>query len=116
MPRTIDWLYHRNACVTCKKAADYREACGAKVREVIDARQVRYDGTAALKLLDDVNQLVVAKGKKVLKYDLKKARPNDDELLAALLGPTGNLRAPTARMGKTLIVGFNEELYQEMLA
>jgi hypothetical protein len=28
-----------------------------------------------------------------------------------MLGPTGNLRAPTARVGKTLVVGFNEEAY-----
>jgi hypothetical protein len=28
-----------------------------------------------------------------------------------MLGPTGNLRAPTLRAGKTVIVGFNEELY-----
>jgi len=28
-----------------------------------------------------------------------------------MLGPTGNLRAPTARVGKTLLVGFNDEVY-----
>jgi hypothetical protein len=28
-----------------------------------------------------------------------------------MLGPTGNLRAPCLRTGKTVIVGFNEELY-----
>ena len=28
-------------------------------------------------------------------------------------GPTGNLRAPTLRKGTTLLVGFNEETYQE---
>ena len=32
-----------------------------------------------------------------------------------LLGPTGNLRAPTARVGKTLVVGFNPEVYSEVL-
>ncbi|MEZ6006130.1 MAG: ArsC family (seleno)protein, partial [Planctomycetota bacterium] len=33
---------------------------------------------------------------------------------AAMLGPSGNLRAPTIRKGKTLIVGFHEELYEEI--
>jgi hypothetical protein len=33
----------------------------------------------------------------------------------AMLGPTGNLRAPTLRAGKTVIVGFNEEVFSEHL-
>ena len=28
-----------------------------------------------------------------------------------MLGPTGNLRAPCLRVGKTVLVGFNEEAY-----
>ena len=36
-------------------------------------------------------------------------------VLARLMGPTGNLRAPTARVGTTLMVGFNEEAYAEVL-
>ncbi len=33
----------------------------------------------------------------------------------AMLGPTGNLRAPTIRSGKTVLVGFNEDLFSERL-
>lgn len=29
-----------------------------------------------------------------------------------MLGPTGNLRAPTIRTGATVLVGFNEEAYR----
>jgi arsenate reductase-like glutaredoxin family protein len=36
-------------------------------------------------------------------------------LAANLLGPSGNLRAPTVRKGKTLLIGFNDEAYQEVL-
>ena len=32
-----------------------------------------------------------------------------------LLGPTGNLRAPTLRKGRTLIVGFDEATYAKLL-
>ena len=32
-----------------------------------------------------------------------------------MLGPTGNLRAPTIRSGSTLLVGFNEAQYEEHL-
>ena len=47
--------------------------------------------------------------------DLKGNRPADEEILALLIGPTGNLRAPTARVGKTMLVGFNEEAYRTVL-
>lgn len=31
-----------------------------------------------------------------------------------MLGPTGNLRAPTVRAGATLLVGFNEDAYVDV--
>jgi arsenate reductase-like glutaredoxin family protein len=58
--------------------------------------------------------LVVTKGKKVTRVDLKKDRPDDKTLVALMLGPTGNLRAPTMKIGKTVLVGFNDEVYQEV--
>ena len=39
-----------------------------------------------------------------------KGKP-DDATLDAMLGPTGNLRAPTLVTGKTVMVGFNDEAY-----
>ena len=68
-----------------------------------------------MKLLAGVSQLHVAKGKKVAHLDLKKDKPSEEELLKLVLGPTGNLRAPTIRVGKSLIVGYEEEMYQEAL-
>ncbi len=63
-----------------------------------------------------MTKLVVAKGKKVVEIDLKKDRPDDDELTKLMLGPTGNLRAPTMKVGKTVLVGFNEDAYSETFA
>jgi len=63
----------------------------------------------------DVDQIYVAKGKKVIQVDLKTSRPGRAELLALLLGPTGGLRAPTVRVGRTLLVGFSEEAYAKVL-
>jgi arsenate reductase-like glutaredoxin family protein len=62
-------------------------------------------------MADEVSKLIVAKGKKVVNFSMNKERPNNTTLLAHMLGPTGNLRAPTIRRGRTLIVGFNEEAY-----
>ncbi|MBW1883097.1 MAG: hypothetical protein JRJ58_06185, partial [Deltaproteobacteria bacterium] len=45
----------------------------------------------------------------------KAAEKDSREAIEAMLGPTGNLRAPTLRVGKTVLVGFNEEIYSASL-
>lgn len=61
------------------------------------------------------SKLIVAKGKKVVIFSMGKDSPDDQTLAAHMLGPTGNLRAPTIRKGKTLLVGFNEEVFIQAL-
>ncbi len=58
---------------------------------------------------------MVARGKKVLSFKMKTEAPEDDELLKLMLGRSGTLRAPTLRRGKTLLVGFNADAYQQTL-
>ena len=60
------------------------------------------------------SEVYVARGKKVVHFNMKKDKPSQQELLKLVLGPTGNLRAPTLRVGKKLIVGFNQEMYDEV--
>ncbi|MFT5393083.1 MAG: arsenate reductase-like glutaredoxin family protein [Gammaproteobacteria bacterium] len=67
----------------------------------------------AAKLARDAKILIVAKGKKITEFDVGKS--TTDDAIAAMLGPTGNLRAPTMRAGNTLLVGFNEERFTEVL-
>ncbi len=69
----------------------------------------------ALALVGKASELLVAKGKKVVELNLKKDSPTEDEILKLVLGPTGNLRAPTLVVGKKLVVGFNEEMYEKVL-
>jgi len=52
----------------------------------------------------------VAQGKKVRHLDLARSRPDDEELLALLLGRSGKLRAPAIKTGSKLLVGYNEEI------
>jgi hypothetical protein len=47
---------------------------------------------------------------------LQSDRPDDQTLISLMLGPTGNLRAPTMKVGKTVVVGFSEELFSEVFA
>ncbi|OWY72880.1 hypothetical protein B7486_00625 [cyanobacterium TDX16] len=69
----------------------------------------------ALKLAKSASKIVAMRGRKMLTFDMKKDAPSNDEILAVILGPTGNLRAPTLRIGKTLVVGFSEEAYREAM-
>jgi hypothetical protein len=57
--------------------------------------------------------VIVAKGKKVTEFKVKGDPA--DEVVDAMLGPTGNLRAPTLRAGSTLLVGYNEDAYSDAL-
>ena len=51
----------------------------------------------------------MAKGKKVTEFPVGSRIPA--ETVEAMLGPTGNLRAPTAIVGRTVLVGFNDDAY-----
>ena len=53
--------------------------------------------------------VIAAKGKKITKFNMKSDDPTDEELTKAMIGPSGNLRAPTIRRGKKIFVGFNED-------
>lgn len=59
---------------------------------------------------------MIARGKKTVTFDMRRSPPDDDALLAHLLGPTGNLRAPTLRKGATFLVGFGDEAYRELFS
>lgn len=65
----------------------------------------------AKSLLDDASKLIAMKGKKVSEFDVSSKV--SDDAIEAMLGPTGNLRAPTIKAGKTYLVGFNEDVFSE---
>ena len=81
----------------------------------MNAKKAPIAGEAALAVLRDVDDLYVTKGKKVVHVDLRAGRPPKAELLGWLLGPSGNLRAPTVRRGRTLVVGFDESTYAALV-
>lgn len=63
----------------------------------------------------NVSKIVVARGATVVTIEMTSERPDDQTLAAHLLGPSGNLRAPTIRKGQTLLVGFNDKQYTEAI-
>ena len=82
-----------------------------RITEQVSASK-KLGADAAAELLDGASRLIAAKGTKVLEFDLKQA--DREAAVAAMLGPTGNLRAPTLKRGKTIVVGFHEETYADL--
>ena len=82
------------------------------VRETVNAQKERFGPKDLDALFDGANKIVVAKGKKVLTFAPGKDDFDAEALEKAVIGPSGNLRAPSARSGKTWHVGFSEEAYE----
>ena len=84
------------------------------IRETVNAAKERYGEGDLMKVLGDASRVVVAKGKKVVVFDLANDPPKKAELVKACLGPSGNLRAPAIRKGKTWMIGFHPDSYSEL--
>src|SRR5262245_32657115 len=102
--------------MTCAKAQGFLAKRSVQVAARTDAKKGTIKGDVALEVLRDADELYVAKGKRVVHVDLRREKPPRAELLSLLLGPTGNLRAPTIRKGRTVIVGFDDATYARLLA
>jgi len=82
--------------------------------EIEDARKNVIKADGAWEIIGKAKSLSVGRGKKMQTFVPDK--DNKEEILKVCLGRTGNLRAPTARSGKQVYVGFNEEIYKELTA
>ena len=63
-------------------------------------------------MLKSASLIRTGKGKKRQKWN-----PADDdkaEILKDVIGPSGNLRAPSWKIGNEFVVGFNPDLYAEV--
>lgn len=88
------------------------EASQIEISETIPASR-KLQREDAVALLAKAKTMVVSKGKKVTEF--AGGSEATDEAIDAMLGSTGNLRAPTAVVGKHIIVGFNEDTYSAAL-
>ena len=112
----LDWNYHRHSCTSCARTQEFLTNHGIGTTQQVDARKQAIPPAEALALARSVDHLYVIKAQKVVHYDLKNHPPSDDELLAAIVGRSGSLRAPAVRRGRTLIVGFDADTYRDVLA
>jgi arsenate reductase-like glutaredoxin family protein len=68
------------------------------------------------KVFEGINQVTVARGKKVLTFNMKETETTDEEFRKVVIGPSGNLRAPTAIIGKKALVGFSDDAWDTVFA
>lgn len=108
----VEWSYHRNGCKTCGKTQTYLTTNKVAVKEQIIANKVPLAHDKIDELVASVNEIYATKGTKLIHLDLKNDQPEEEMLYALLIGPSGKLRAPTLKVGKTLLVGYDESAYQ----
>ena len=83
------------------------------VKVQANSNKEKYGADAAFEMAQTVSKVVATRGKKVVTINMKKDLPDREFILTHLIGPSGNLRAPTMRRGKTLFVGFNDQVFTE---
>lgn len=97
--------------MSCSKVSRFLEAHKIEVSERVPASR-KLGATDARSLIREASEVYVAKGKKLEHF--RGGAPGPD-LVGKLLGATGNLRSPTLRIGRKLVVGFNEEVLGKVL-
>ena len=83
------------------------------MEDVHDAKKEKIGPDQAWDMIMKHKTIRIAKGKKTLEY--VPADENREEILKQAMGRSGNLRAPTLSLGGTLMIGFNEGMYQGLL-
>ena len=83
------------------------------MNEITNASKEKIDANQAWEMIKGASSIHVAKGKKTINWNPKS--DDREEILKTVMGPSGNLRAPTWKIGSDILVGFSEEQYQQVL-
>ena len=79
----------------------------------VNAKKETYSGEDAWNVIADASKVFVASGKKILEFD--PASADKEELLKKITGRTGNLRAPALKQGDVFYIGYNVEIYNNLV-
>lgn len=117
MARTlaIDWYYHRLGCAACRKAQDFLSDYELVVRERVDARKTRIGPSALADVVKGAKTVLVSNGRSVARFELAPGSRQRGEMFARMVGPTGNLRAPTLKRGGLVVVGYHADSLKELV-
>ncbi len=81
----------------------------------MDAKKTRFPADQLDEVFAGATEVIVGKGKKSVTFSPGKDDFDRAAFEKAALGPSGNLRAPAARVGRTWLVGFHEDSWGEVL-
>jgi hypothetical protein len=79
----------------------------------VNAKNETYSGEDAWNVIADASKVFVASGKNILEFD--PASADKEELLKKITGRTGNLRAPALKQGDVFYIGYNVEMYNNLV-
>ena len=95
--------------MSCQKAQEFLARKKIKVNELVDAKKIRIGPALAIEKVKQSKRLIVFRGKKKWEWNLEKDHPSNEEILKVIIGPSGNLRAPSVRIKDTFVVGFSTD-------
>ena len=82
---------------------------------VDNARKTSFAAKDLKNVIGSATTVYAVRGKKVATFELSEVSVTSEIVCKSLLGPTGNLRAPAILSGNKFVVGFNRDLYDEIL-
>lgn len=85
------------------------QVLGVEVAEERSARKNPLDDAETRALLEEVEIVQIGRGKKLVELSASDASVDD------LKGRSGKVRAPTVRVGSTLLVGFHREALEALI-
>ena len=83
------------------------------IKKKVIAQKEKIDEDAAWRHIIKFEKIVIAKGKAYSEFTVNSE--SKAEILKQAIGRSGNLRAPSLEVGKTLVVGFNETMYDKFI-
>jgi len=83
------------------------------VRETVRAPKAKFHREDLDALFAGASRVLVGRGKSHVELDPR--RDGMDAIAEKALGRSGSLRAPAARVGRTWLVGFTEEMWGAVL-
>lgn len=79
----------------------------------VNAKKEIYNGEDAWNVIADASKVYVASGKKILEFD--PASADKEDLLKRITGRSGNLRAPALKRGDVFYIGYNVDMYENLV-
>jgi arsenate reductase-like glutaredoxin family protein len=107
-------FWSRN-CTGCARARRFFAAHPDIEYEAVDVRATPVPEEAALDLVRSVRRLLTKRGTRVEEVQLDGDQLEDETILELVVGRSRTMRAPALRVADTLMIGFDEDAYLELL-